>query len=292
MAGRRYCFTLNNYRFEDLCIFATLSDIKYIIIGHEVGESGTRHLQGYISFTKVVRFSTVKKIHNKAHWEIAKGNEEQNFKYCSKQGDYWEDGHRCNQGDRKDLRALSDAVVSGASVNDLAIEAPNLFVQYHRGLRELEKICKKNSKDRIIEVTIRWGKPRTGKTRFIWENEDRDEVFSVNLCDNVPFDGYNGESVILFDDFNGDYEITTMLKWLDRYPLRINIKGSFTYANWNKIYFTSNIDPTYWFNNSNKDHKAAFMARVTTVTEVVGVILDPTTNDSDSEDSDYDGLYS
>lgn len=60
-------------------------DVNSIIVGKEVGENGTPHLQGFIKFKKPMRLTSVKKILDRAHWEPAKGNDQQNLKYCSKQ---------------------------------------------------------------------------------------------------------------------------------------------------------------------------------------------------------------
>lgn len=58
------------------------------ILGNEVGDSGTPHIQGYIRFKNQIRFSTLKKKVPTAHWEKAKGTPDQNFRYCSKEGNY------------------------------------------------------------------------------------------------------------------------------------------------------------------------------------------------------------
>jgi len=61
---------------------------KFWIIGKEVGIQGTRHLQCYFNFKNQTRFSTIKKACPRGHWEKAKGNVQQNYTYCSKDGDF------------------------------------------------------------------------------------------------------------------------------------------------------------------------------------------------------------
>lgn len=81
--SKYWCFTLNNYTMEHLeHLEHSLSKDLYII-GKEVGESGTKHLQGYIEFHKRVRpveHIGIKEI----HWERTKGSREDNIRYCSK----------------------------------------------------------------------------------------------------------------------------------------------------------------------------------------------------------------
>ena len=90
-ARKRYCLTLNNYTNEEynslLTFFSSNSSNKYII-GKEVGESGTPHLQMYINFESKIRFTALKKINTRLHIEACRGSESDNIKYCSKDGDF------------------------------------------------------------------------------------------------------------------------------------------------------------------------------------------------------------
>lgn len=84
----RWSFTYNNYDLELLngsIIPFFKQQCKVYIVGLEVGESGTPHVQGYVEFiTKRRAPEFVGKICNKIHWELSKGNRTDNIKYCSK----------------------------------------------------------------------------------------------------------------------------------------------------------------------------------------------------------------
>lgn len=82
----RWCFTLNNYSNVDISsiVLCFSKNCKFAIIGDEVGESGTPHLQGYCEFVTKCRPKS-KLFIDSIHWEKAKGNREQNVDYCSKQ---------------------------------------------------------------------------------------------------------------------------------------------------------------------------------------------------------------
>lgn len=85
--AKRWCFTLNNYKDDDIEHFKFYSS-RYLkcIIGKEVAETGTPHLQGYIYFKKKIRpLSLFKQLG--AHWQKAKGSCKENFVYCTKEGD-------------------------------------------------------------------------------------------------------------------------------------------------------------------------------------------------------------
>lgn len=89
MRCRRWCFTLNNWSTDELSQlsrgFEKLG--AKCIIGSEVGEEGTPHLQGYVESESQtqISFSTLKKLSPRAHWERAGGNRKQNIDYCSKE---------------------------------------------------------------------------------------------------------------------------------------------------------------------------------------------------------------
>lgn len=82
----RWCFTLNNYTdFEySSIVYIFEAKARLFIIGDEVGDSGTPHLQGYVEFKQKCRplgLFSFKRI----HWEKSKGSKEENIAYCSKQ---------------------------------------------------------------------------------------------------------------------------------------------------------------------------------------------------------------
>ena len=58
------------------------------VVGKEVGESGTPHLQGYFELKEGKTFTSVKKMNERIHIEKAKGKREQNITYCTKEKDY------------------------------------------------------------------------------------------------------------------------------------------------------------------------------------------------------------
>lgn len=88
--AKHWCFTWNNYpdsaKIDLKEAFSSNSSEKWII-GEEVGESGTPHLQGYVSFKKKIRWTALK-LPKGIHWEAARGSEEENVKYCSKDGKF------------------------------------------------------------------------------------------------------------------------------------------------------------------------------------------------------------
>lgn len=99
-ASIRWCFTFNNYseqEYNQLVPKIAIYCKKYIIshegekvcmrMTHPAGDSSTDttpHLQGYVEFKK--RRRPMNLFINKIHWEKAKGNAQENYLYCGKDG--------------------------------------------------------------------------------------------------------------------------------------------------------------------------------------------------------------
>jgi len=116
--SRNWCFTLNNYTEDDFSgLREPLAGVSYLVVGKEVGDSGTQHLQGFISFRNARRLSGVTQAFfaSRAHWEIARSPASA-AKYCKKDGDFFEWGDaptEKNSGTRSDLSAFQEAVKGG-----------------------------------------------------------------------------------------------------------------------------------------------------------------------------------
>jgi len=84
-AAKRWCFTLNNYTKEEVDeLNSYFSSNSSYIMAKEVGEGGTRHLQGYVEMKSKIRFTALKKVNSRLHLEKAKKNRLINITYCTK----------------------------------------------------------------------------------------------------------------------------------------------------------------------------------------------------------------
>lgn len=112
--AKHWCFTLNNYTQENVDRIIDNSDLfDYIVFGREIGDSGTPHLQGFVSFpNRVRRTHCVEKI-GQAHFTVAR-NIDNSIQYCKKDGDYVELGTKpSGAGSRNDLESFKNAVIGG-----------------------------------------------------------------------------------------------------------------------------------------------------------------------------------
>lgn len=91
----KYDFVINNYTDKEVCqVKESIQRLaKKGIIGFEIGESGTPHLQGYISLKRKARITTIAKEpgFNRASMRAVR-NETALIEYCKKDGNYWTHG--------------------------------------------------------------------------------------------------------------------------------------------------------------------------------------------------------
>lgn len=90
LRARCWILTVNNWNQEDLKTMTLLTQKStHWVIGKEgEGEGKTPHLQCYLKFKHARSFDALKKKIPKAHLEKARGNEQDNLAYCSKEGNF------------------------------------------------------------------------------------------------------------------------------------------------------------------------------------------------------------
>lgn len=242
--ARNFCMTLNNYTEEELEDLKKIEH-KYMVLGREVGEGGTPHIQGYIEFYKPKDLSALKKINERVHWEKRMGTAREAAQYCKKELNFYEDGEMTRQGERTDLARVAEMVKGGRKIAEIAEECPREYIKYHRGINALiESQHKPRERDTPPEVIWLWGKTGVGKTRWAFD-EHGDEVY---VKDGTQWwNGYTQQTAIIIDDFDGKWPVRDFLRLLDRYPYQGQTKGGYVQINSPYIYITSDSRPdTYW----------------------------------------------
>nr|WQH26039.1 MAG: replication-associated protein [Longfin eel circovirus] len=260
---RRVCFTLNNYTEEDLRFiqknFKSVS--KYLIVGKEVGQNGTPHLQGFINLKKKTHFNSVKKLLPRAHIDKAKGTDQHNKDYCSKQEVAFEHGEIQGQGKRNDLAAaLATVRANGGDIKALEDSHSLVYAKYTRGIWAcINDFAWKKPRDWKTEVHVLWGIPGCGKSRYA--REQAPEAYYKPRGE--WWDGYTGQEDVIVDDFYGWLKFDELLKICDRYPHRVPVKGSFVQFTAKRIYITSNVPVPEWYPSLGFDLRALYR-RLTT----------------------------
>lgn len=271
--AKHWCFTLNNPDVTSVQLLAAFAtwELDYAIFQEEVSASGTQHLQGYLEFTRRRRLSAIKKLPHAAqmHLETRKGTREEARSYCSKDdtrvaGPY-EFGEWASsaQGKRTDLTSAIDTLRT-SGMRAAANEFPSTFVRYHRGLAAYQTLLTPTRSD-VPSVTLLYGPPGCGKTRFVHDNHDPDALWSSPPGSALQwFDGYAAHSVALIDDFDGKASkvpLRTVLQILDRYPITVPVKGAFVPWSPSHVYVTTNLHPREWYDWSARESQYGALSR-------------------------------
>lgn len=257
--ARGYCLTVNNYDDNDI---ETLTNIeaRYLIIGKEVGENGTPHLQCYIEFENPRAFAGVKKLLPKAHIEKRIATPQQASEYCKKEGDFEEYGDIPSQGKRNDLAAVADDIMAGCTLGDVARKYPIAWIRYNRGLTSLSY---RLQEDRKTKPTIHWlwGLAGVGKTRRAMTAPGTTYIKDGTMW----WDNYEFQDKIVIDDFDGHWPFRDLLRLMDYNPYQGQVKGGYVKINSGTIYITCEFPPNhYWSGNALKQ----VLRRLDTVEEV------------------------
>lgn len=264
---RGWCLTINNpfpFALPDF----TAGQPTYWIRGFERGESGTPHFQCFVYYRNAVRFSTLRRRFPRAHISPARGTPAQNRTYCSKDGAFEEAGDCPAAGSRVDLAELYEDIKSGSTNLDLLGNAPAQYFRYYRAIQHVRFVHLAATVEQCdVAVHVRWGPTGSGKTRHVYDIHPDVYDVDVGSTGTIWWDGYRGESCILFDDFYGQVKYSRMLKLCDRYPIKVQIKHGSYIKMWKTIYITSNKHPDDWW--PNVEDKRAMARRYTTITEVL-----------------------
>lgn len=90
-----------------------------------------------------------------------------------------------------------------------------------------------------------WGETGTGKSRAAWEAAG-DSAYAKDPRTKF-WCGYTGQQNIVLDEFRGGIDISHLLRWLDRYPVRVEVKGASSPLAAKSFWITSNLHPTNWY---------------------------------------------
>lgn len=263
-----WCFTDNNYTMSSILFKKQCPLVKYICFGQEVGENGTEHLQGYVEFKNKKSIAQIHKIEGfeRVHLEVRKGTAQQARDYCEKDAKgelFHEVGEISQQGRRNDLDKVGEMIVAGKELQEVAMANPKQWMMYHGGIKTFYDMTRQIKRDWEMDVRVYWGKTGSGKSRAVWDE------FGVEAVYPKPygqwFDFYNGEEVVLVDDFNPQemhgIKYREWLHLMDRYPMQVQRKGGSLWFASKIIIFTSNYDPEDW----GLPDQPAFMRRVSQV---------------------------
>lgn len=259
----------------------------------EVGlGTGTPHTHLFILLRSPTRMRRIVKVFPGNHVERCRGTIAENRAYITKTGK-WEgdpkedtsvagtyeeggeepDEQERGQSDRQDNHKLLLRLVHDGLTAEEIVEQHPQFVYQLRKIDDLiQRIRYKRfrTENRDVRVTYVYGDSGTGKTRGIFEEHGAENICRVTdySNDKALFDAYEGQDVLVFEEFGGQLPIKTMLNLLDVYPIQLPARYTARTACYTRVYITSNEPLAEQYESvQEKQPKTwnAFLRRIETV---------------------------
>lgn len=158
--SNRVCFTVNNYELEDIdnwfhYVELNKHKIIYAVIGEEIGQNETPHLQGFIHLNIDRKKAGINfwkaelPFGKKAHFEQARGTDEQNKEYCTKSGPYYEHGEPKEDTDKyQEIFELAKTDVDAAVQRDF-----EFGIRYYNALKNIyEDYNKPQMQSKLLQL--------------------------------------------------------------------------------------------------------------------------------------------
>lgn len=235
--------------------------IDYLVYQCEEAPSTHQiHLQGYCQFSQNMRLAALKKIDKEAHWEVRHGTHEQAVTYCKKEESRrngpWEVGHaHAESGKRNDLEAIATLVKARKTNSEIVDEVGACAAKFEKHIKFLRFTFQEAESDRQLQqvkIVTLYGATGTGKT-YAAVNFFGGKDYYIAECPShkeskLWFDGYEGQKTLILDDFSGDFcSFRFLLRLLDKYKLKVEVKCNHAWAVWTTVVITTNIHPNGWY---------------------------------------------
>lgn len=235
--------------------------ISYVVGQKEQGgQTGYLHWQVMAIFSDKVGLPAVKRLFGQSvHAELSRSDAAE--KYVCKEdtrvsGSEFQLGSRpLKRNSKKDW----DSIWASAKSGDMEAVPSSVRVQSYRTLRA---IAADYQEPVGMERTcfVFWGATGTGKSRSAWE------AAGLGAYPKDPrtkfWCGYRGQASVVLDEFRGGIDIGHMLRWLDRYPVIVEVKGSSVCLTATQFWITSNIHPREWYPDLDVATLDALMRRL------------------------------
>ena len=246
---------------------------KYKLYAFQVekgGITGYMHYQIYLEHNQRIRFSTLKAKFPHAHLESRIGKMSQAWDYCTKEDTRLHGPF--TQGDRPDdltnqaKRQLYVADIGfGLSDKELLLKYPGIFKK--REVDEMRSILGVDlyAFNRDVKVNYLWGLSRTGKSSYVHSLYENKDIYVVSDYEKDPFGSYDGQKVIVFEEFRSDISLKNMLQYLDRYPVKLPARYNNKQALFTEVWIISNWNLDFQYSQYSQDDREAFINRIKNV---------------------------
>lgn len=253
--ARGYIGTFNNYNqwdFEYLTSPVFYSHVTYVIVGREVGASGTPHLQIYVYFKSPKTLSAARgllyPVKNRQGWAKAKSEHSTHSQcddYCRKDGNFTNFGIIPTGGrGNVHMASLYDETKNHITNGHIeAIDSRHLICHY-ANIQKLTLLF--HSPPANLDSVCGWwfvGIPGSGKSSYARLGGD----YYVKMRGKW-WDGYKNQSDVILEDVDHQSMtkgfVQSLKLWSDRYVFPCEVKGATMSIRPRKLIVTSNYEMT------------------------------------------------
>lgn len=100
-------------------------------------------------------------------------------------------------------------------------------------------------------------------------DHDRKDIFRVSNYEH-PFDDYEGQPVLVLDEFNSQLQFQLMLNILDRYPCKLPCRYRDAWAGWTEVWIVSNKSLPQQYEGVDEQIRPALDRRISEVLKMLG----------------------
>lgn len=265
--GRYWLATISCQHLPDQPVLC--SPICYLKGQKEQGEGGFLHWQVLAVTSKRCTLAMVKKaLHQTAHVELSRSEAADQY--------VWKEDTRVPDtqfelGSKPLSRARKDdweKIFQSAKAGSFDDIPKDILIRNYSALKRIRIDNMVPIHREAVDVRVYWGVTGAGKTHRV-----HSELCTLGLeyYDKHPltkwWDGYRGQPAVVIDEFAGRIDIVHLLRWLDKYPVTVEVKGYAVPLEAKHFWITSNINPIDWYPDANENHKRALMRRLSQVIE-------------------------
>lgn len=235
------------------------SGVAWLRCQLERGDGGYLHWQLVLALSKKGSLSTVRDIFGPVHAELSRSSAASEYVWkeeTSVPGTRYELGSKpFNRSSVTDW----DSVWRNASEGQLLQVPSDVRIRCYNQLRRIGGDFARPVA-MVRSCVVYWGATGVGKTRRAWEEAGL-EAYAKDPRTKW-FCGYLGESNCVIDEFRGSIDIAHLLRWFDRYPVRVETKGSTLPLRVESFWVTSNLHPRDWYPQLDASTYDALMRRL------------------------------
>jgi hypothetical protein len=269
-------------------VVANPAKFRYLVCCFERGtKEGRLHIQGYVNFSESKTFSQAEKllrhpVHDRGiKPRKAKGSPYEASSYIWDQkllypDHFFEHGPRPQEGKQQASEwdyIMHDIVQGNMSEYEVMLTYPSAYARYQSGIKQMcyQRDLQSLNTHRDLHVTYLYGATRTGKTWHVL-NEVAEHPSMVYRVTNYkhPFDGYQGQPIVLFEEFRSSLPIEQMLVYLDPYVCQLPSRYADRIGTFTQVFIVTNIPIEEQYPNVQAHHHEtwdAFRERIDVITE-------------------------